>query len=62
MFGVKKLFLSESDKYGKSKPTIAASEAGYVRLSLAVLLASHNVAYAVDVLEDKVKLRRQALP
>lgn len=41
---------------GKNKPTIAVAGAGYVGLSLSVLLARHNEVYAVDVLEDKVKL------
>lgn len=41
---------------GKSKLTIAVAGAGYVGLSLSVLLARHNEVYVVDVLEDKVKL------
>lgn len=40
----------------KAKLTIAVAGAGYVGLSLAVLLARYNTVYAVDVVEDKVKL------
>ncbi len=38
------------------KYTIAVAGTGYVGLSNAVLLAQHNTVYAVDILEDKVKL------
>lgn len=39
-----------------TKYTIAVAGTGYVGLSNAVLLAQHNTVYAVDILEDKVKL------
>lgn len=35
---------------------IAVAGTGYVGLSLAVLLAQHNKVYAVDIVEEKVKL------
>ena len=38
------------------KYTIAVAGTGYVGLSNAVLLSQHNTVYAVDILEDKVKL------
>lgn len=38
------------------KYKIAVAGTGYVGLSNAVLLAQHNTVYAVDVLEDKVRL------
>ena len=38
------------------KYTIAVAGTGYVGLSNAVLLTQHNTVYAVDILEDKVKL------
>lgn len=38
------------------KYTIAVAGTGYVGLSNAVLLAQHNTVYAVDILEDKIKL------
>ena len=38
------------------KYRIAVAGTGYVGLSNAVLLAQHNTVYAVDIVEDKVKL------
>lgn len=38
------------------KYRIAVAGTGYVGLSNAVLLAQHNSVYAVDIVEDKVKL------
>lgn len=38
------------------KYTIAVAGTGYVGLSLAVLLAQHNMVYAVDIVPEKVEL------
>ncbi|MDD6483345.1 MAG: nucleotide sugar dehydrogenase [Clostridiales bacterium] len=39
-----------------SKRKIAVAGTGYVGLSNAILLAQHNTVYAVDIVEEKVKL------
>ena len=36
--------------------TIAVAGTGYVGLSLAVLLSQYHKVYAVDIIEEKVKL------
>ncbi len=46
------------EKNGK-KMTIAIAGTGYVGLSNAVLLAQHNTVYAIDILEEKIKLINQ---
>ena len=38
------------------KPTISVVGAGYVGLSMAVLLSQHNKVYVIDIVEEKVSL------
>ena len=43
-----------TNNYNKNSYNIAVAGTGYVGLSLATLLAQHNHAVAVDILENKV--------
>ena len=36
------------------KPTISVVGAGYVGLSMAVLLSQHNKVYVIDIVEEKL--------